>query len=283
MDRMLRGLIVTLFGVATTLLTAAGLVFLELRYDCAIYSFVYGFIVPFGAFLSGLVAASGYYVGSKLLSYRPGRWMLGVLLGISGANFFLIYWLDYFYLTVDGTAVRTYMTFPAYLAFTLTHTSLTTGVGDSGAIELGLAGYLYAALLIVGFALGGLCVYGILRASAYCDACGLYMKKKGSQTRYYVTKDELQTASAAMRVAMGEKHFREAMQLHARSGTREIGATSGYSLRAGIKQCAGCGRQWMELGAKQRVNKSWNYLSGFHHAAYCTETIDALEELAPSS
>ncbi len=280
MDRMLRGFIVILFGVATTLLTAAGLVYLELRYDCAIYSFVYAFFLPFGAFLSGLVAAGGYYLGSRLLSYRPGRGMMAVLLAISGGNFFLIYWLKYSYLTVDGTAVRSFMTFSAYLTFTLTHTSMTTGPASDDVIALGLAGYLYAVLLIAGFALGGLCVYAILRASAYCGACGLYMKKKGSQTRYYVTKDDLAASNAAMRSAMDQKHFREAMQLHAGSGSRQIGASSGYSLRAGIRQCAQCGKQRMELSAKQRVNKSWNYLSGFRHAAYCTEPIGALEELA---
>ncbi|HUV68275.1 MAG TPA: hypothetical protein VMW15_01345 [Terracidiphilus sp.] len=283
MDRMLRGLIVTGFGVATTLLTAAGLVVLELRYDCAIYSFVYAFVLPLGAFLSGLVAASGYYVGSKLLSYRPGRGMLAVLLAISGANFFLIYWLKYVYLTVDGRAVHDSMTFPAYLTFTLSHTSMTTGPGSGDAIELGWAGYLFAALLIAGFALGGLCIYAIVRSAPYCDACGLYLKKKGSQTRYFVGKNDLAACNAAMRSAMDRSHFREAMRLHAVSGSREIGESSGYSLRAGVSQCAGCGKQWLELSAKQRVNKSWNHLAGFRYSAYCTESIDVLEQLAGSS
>ena len=41
-DKLLRGVIVNLFGMATTALTAIGLVYLELRYDFAFYGLVYG-------------------------------------------------------------------------------------------------------------------------------------------------------------------------------------------------------------------------------------------------
>ncbi len=78
MDRIAKGLIVTIFGIATTVLTAAGLVYMELRYDCAIYGFVYAFVLPFGAFISGVVAASGYYIGSRLVSFRPRRGVLAI-------------------------------------------------------------------------------------------------------------------------------------------------------------------------------------------------------------
>jgi hypothetical protein len=49
MGRRLKGLTATLCGVATTALTAAGLVCLELRCGCAIYGFVYGLGLTPGA------------------------------------------------------------------------------------------------------------------------------------------------------------------------------------------------------------------------------------------
>ena len=279
MDRFLRGLIVTLFGVATTLLTAAGVVYLEIHYDCAIYSFVYGFVLPFGAFLCGLVAAIGYYLGSKLLSYRPGRAMLAVLLAISAANFFLIYWLKYIYITVDGRSLREFITFPAYLTFTLSHTSLTMGPIDTSAIELGFAGYFYAALLIVGFALGGLTVYAIVRSAPYCDACSLYLKKRGGQTRYFVRSEEMIDCNAEMRLEVVQGRPRKAIQLQAGSGQRLIDDSTGYSLCAEISECKGCGKQWLQLVSKKRVNKSWQEIPGLKYSTFCTEPIDVLEDL----
>ena len=247
MDRMLRGLLVALLGIATTVLTAMGLVYVEWRYDTAIYSFVYGFVIPIGAFLSGLVAASGYYLGGRLFSYRPGRAMMAVLLAVSSANFFLIYWLEYFYAVVDGMQLRTYMTYPAYLAFMLTHSSLTSGPSDTGATELGVWGYLYAAMLIVGFALGGLCVWAMMRAAPYCEECLRFLKKKGSQTRYFVKREELAACNAAMRFEMERGNFRGAVQVHEGSGVRVANDTTGYQLRAGVSECRGCGKQWLQL------------------------------------
>ena len=46
------------------------------------------------------------------------------------------------------------MTFAAYLKFTLTHTSMTMGYEGAApghGFELGVGGYVYAALLILGF------------------------------------------------------------------------------------------------------------------------------------
>ena len=280
MDRFLRGLLVALFGIATTVLTAAGLVYVELRYDTAIYSFVYGFVIPIGAFLSGLVAASGYYLGGRLFSYRPGRAMMAVLLAVSGANFFLIYWLEYFYAVVDGVPLHSYMTYPAYLSFMLTHTSLSSGPSDTGATELGVWGYLYGALLVAGFALGGLLVWAIMRAAPYCEACGLFLKKKGSQTRYFVKREELAACNAAMRFEMEHGHFRQAVHLHAGSGARAVNDTTGYQLRASVSECKGCGKQWLQLISKQRVNKSWSEVTGTRFAAYTSEPVDVLEEMA---
>jgi hypothetical protein len=286
MDKMLYGFFVTLFGIATTLLTAAGLVYLELHYDCAIYGYVYAFIVPMGAILSGFVAASGYYFGSKLLSHRPGRGVLACVIAISGGNFFLIYWLEYILLKVDGEPIHSYISYLDYLRFTLTHTSVTMNFGavsNGDAINLGMGGYAYAALLIAGFAFGGFIIYNILRMAPFCESCGVYMKKQGSQTRYFVRYEDLAECFAAFKAEMEAGQFRRAMEVHADAGSRKLDASSGYSLRAEIKQCKGCGKQWVELVAMQRVNKKWNRITNIKFSAYCTQRVDAIEELASSS
>jgi hypothetical protein len=285
MDRLLRGFIVTLFGVGTTLLTAVALVYLELRYDCAFYGYVYAFVIPIGAITSGFVAASGYFAGSRLLSYRPGRGMLVTMLGVSGGNFFLVYWLEYMLLKVDGISIRSFMSYSAYLRFTLTHTVITMDPGQYSGDQftLGMGGYLYAAVLILGFALGGFLVFGLMRLAPYCEACSLYMKKYGSQTRYFVRQEEMTAAAAAFQAEMGRGQFRRAMEIHSEAGMRGMDASTGYSLCAEVRQCKECRNQWIQLIEKQRVNKAWNKIPEFRYSAYCTERVDGLEQLAGSS
>ena len=280
MDRLLRGILVTALGIGTTVLTAVGLVYLELRYDCAIYGFVYGFVLPFGALLSGMVAASGYWIGSRIFSYRPGRIALANMLAVSVANFFLIYWLKYTHLKVDGESIRDWMPFAAYLRFTLTHTALRDTHFPGDPINLGVAGYGFALLLMAGFALGGWFVYAITRSAAYCEACSLYMQKQGSQTRYFVSREEMAGCGARFKAEAGRGRFRKAMELHAAAGTRQAGANTGYSIAIEVSHCSRCGEQWLELVGKQRVNNAWTRISDARYSSYCAERIDVLEQLA---
>ncbi len=282
MDRITRGVMVTAGGALTTALTALALVWLDLRYDAAIYSFVYGFVLPFGAFFSGLVAASGYLLGARLFNYRPGWAQLAAILVLSGGTFFLVYWLEYSFVTVDGIPLRELESFGPYLAFALTHTALDVGPASERPVQLGLMGYGYAALQIAGFALGGLCIWLWLRASAYCKACSLYMMKQGSQTRYYERIDEMNLCRAAFEVEAGAGAFRRAVQRHAQSGSRQAGATTGYALNIAFLHCGQCGQQWLELTGRQRTNKVWSLMKGARYSAYCTERIDAMEKLAGS-
>jgi hypothetical protein len=279
-DRLLRGTLVTLLGIATTVLTAAGLVYLELRYDCAIYGFLYGFVIPFGAMLSGFVAASGYYFGSRVLSFRPGRGLFVNMLAVSGGNFFFIYWLKYTQMKVDGEPVSKWMTFADYLGFTLTHSAFTLGHSAGDRFVLGAGGYLYAALLIVGFACGGYFMFNLTRSTPYCEVCGLYMKKQGSQTRYFVRREDLAAAFAAFKTEAERGQIRKAVEFHARTGLREADETTGYSLGVEFMHCKRCGQQWLKLAPKQRVNESWNRMSDFRYESYCGERVDGMEKLA---
>ena len=279
-DKLLRGVIVALFGIATTILTSAGLVYLELHYDCAIYGFVYGFVIPFGAMLSGCVAASGYYFGSRLVNYRPGRLFFANMLAVSGGNFFLIYWMKYRWLTVDGEHVSKWMTYIEYLRFVLTHTAFTLGHSPGDKFVLGWGGYAYAVMLILGFALGGYVVFALTRSAAYCEACSLYMQKQGSQTRYFVRREDLADCCAAFKSEAEQSQLRKAMDLHSRAGLREEDKTTGYFLKVEFMHCKRCGNQWMELAARERVNNAWNRISDFRYSTYCHERIDAIEKLA---
>jgi hypothetical protein len=92
--------------------------------------------------------------------------------------------------------------------------------------------------------------------------------------------ENLGECSSGFQTEMKRRQFRLAMEAHGAAGSREESETSGYSLRVEIRHCIRCGKQWASLIAKQRVNKSWRVLSGIRYSAYCTERVDALEQLA---
>ena len=66
MKQIMKGLIVTLFGVATTILTAGLLVYIKLKLGFSLYNFTFWFVIPIGAIFSGFLAAIGYPVGLRL-------------------------------------------------------------------------------------------------------------------------------------------------------------------------------------------------------------------------
>ncbi len=280
MGLYVRALIVTLCGVATTALTAIGLVYLELNYDCAIYGFVYGFVLPFGAILSGMVAASGYFLGSRLLNYRPGRAMFVNILGVSAANFFFIYWLKYRLLQVEGEPVRNWFSFAAYLRVALTQTAITVGHMQDHPISLGLWGYLYAAVLILGFALGGYFIFNLTRSAPYCQACSRYMKKQGSQIRYFARFEQMAAGFADFQDAAADGQMAKAVNRHAASGLRQADASTGYALQIKFRDCPRCGQQHIELNGRKRINTSWSNVSNLKYAAYTSDRIMVIETLA---
>lgn len=95
MTRTVQDLLVTAFGLATSVAIAVLLVLIEIRWELAIYTFTFWFIIPVGAIGAGLVAAGGYYLGARLFNHRPTSILLFNMLGISVGTFFLIHFLTY--------------------------------------------------------------------------------------------------------------------------------------------------------------------------------------------
>jgi hypothetical protein len=213
------------------------------------------------------------------MSFRPGRGVLANMVAISGANFFFIYWLKYQYLTVDGEPIRKWISYPDYLAFTLSHTSVAFDQFTRDKVALGLWGYAYAALQIAGFAFGGYCIYNLVRSAPYCEGCGFYLKLKGKQTRYFERVEQLADCLAEFRLTTGRGEFRKAMNEHAAAGSKMEDDAKGYLAVVKVFECKGCGKQWFDLHAKQRVNKRWHEIAKLRYSTFSTEKVDALEEM----
>jgi hypothetical protein len=69
-SRVAQDFLVSGLGATTSIITAVILVAIDLRFNFSLYSWMFWFVIPAGAFACGLVAASGYYLGARLFNHR---------------------------------------------------------------------------------------------------------------------------------------------------------------------------------------------------------------------
>ena len=62
--------------LATSALTALILLWIDLKFGFALYTWTVWFVIPVGAILAGFAGASGYYAGSWWFGRRPTRLLL---------------------------------------------------------------------------------------------------------------------------------------------------------------------------------------------------------------
>src|SRR4030042_3553315 len=131
--KFIQDLLVSFFGGLASLITALILVFIELEFETAIYSWMAWFVIPIGAFVAGFVPASGYYFGSKLFNHKPSRKILLNMVLVSIGTFFLIHYLIYMGATIEGRPVSDFVPFLTFLDFSIRSTSLQFSIvgGDS--------------------------------------------------------------------------------------------------------------------------------------------------------
>lgn len=182
---------VVLGGVATSLLTVAGITLIDLITGFNLFSFSLWFIIPVGAMICGAVAASGYYIASIVLHKRPKPILLLQMVVVAALTQLLIYYAEYAMLTVDGTPASSLISFPDYMDLVLTKTHYKAGRAmqiDAG--EVGSFGYWLAALDFIGFIAGAVFLYLYLTKRAFCEACGKYFSTLKAKTDLFETHEE---------------------------------------------------------------------------------------------
>src|SRR5688500_9469822 len=108
-------LIISGCGLITSLVTGLQLWLIEDQTGLALHRFMCWLIVPVGAAVAGFLAASGYYLGSKYLDHRPSAMMLANSVLASLSTFYLIHYLSYRSLSIDGVAVQSIIPFTTYV------------------------------------------------------------------------------------------------------------------------------------------------------------------------
>jgi hypothetical protein len=170
--------LVLVVGLATTALALLGVYLLDTRVeDFHIMGWYADYVLPVGAVIVGLVAASGYGLASWFSGIKITRQLLWLVLILQLAAYFAAQYIEFKNLHLvhrrDGRPV-------GFLEFyDLTARSFAWKQRDGSPGEpLGGWGYFFRGLEIAGFVGGGLIVPLLLRKAPYCHACQRYMRTR---------------------------------------------------------------------------------------------------------
>jgi hypothetical protein len=170
--------VVLVAGVFTSALALLGVWWLNANTkDWHIMGWYGDYVIPAGAILVGLAAGSGYGVASYLTGLRIRRGLLWAVLGLQIGAYAAAQDLEFRALTrgspivdADGAPVG----FLRY--YHLTAINFTWDDHGRRGEPLGMWGYVFVGLGVIGFAAGGALAPAILLKKPYCDRCRLYMK-----------------------------------------------------------------------------------------------------------
>ena len=170
-------LLVLISGLATTALALVGVYVLDAKTDFHIMGWYANYILPVGAILVGVVASSGYGLASWFSGIKINRSLLWMVLVLQLAAYFAAQYIEFkgrhlIHLR-DGTTVG----FIEYFDAMARSFAWKQDNGSPGT-PLGVWGYAFRGLEILGFAAGGLIVPLVLRKKPYCQACQRYMRTR---------------------------------------------------------------------------------------------------------
>jgi len=273
-------LLVGACGVATSLLTALILWFIEYRFEFALYTLTLWFLVPIGALGAGFAGASGYYTGARWLERRPTRLLLLNVLLASVTTFFLIHYLSYATLEIDGISVREVISFPRYLDVVMTTTSMGLqfggyALGSTG--EVGAFGYVAALLQIAGFAVGGVTVWRRLERQPYCARCSRYLVWKGRSIRYGADVEELEASAGTVTGALRDQHVATALEASETFGRTTFEAGDDARTLFEIRYCRNCHQHWVRFSVERVVGSKWTETPGSTITAFTQEVVDSAD------
>ncbi len=244
-------LLVSLIGICSALITAIILASLEYYMEIAIYSFTFFFIVPVGAIGAGIVASSGYYLGAKVFNEKPVGGIAFNMIAASVGTYLIINYISYYSMEYDGKEIKNLVTFWEYLKIMIQETSISLyyrGHSSGSALQIGATlGYIYAALQILGFALGGFAVYVWLLKSPYCSNCSRYMKRTAIQERYTSYSKQLLEDINTFLLLIENQFYEESLDFHAEKMGVSYGATHKHGTKIISYECNFCDTKAMEF------------------------------------
>jgi hypothetical protein len=162
-----RSRIVLVSGSVTTL-AALGGVFAAAHNGVNIMGWYANYIIPAGALLVGLVAASGYGVAAWMTGLKMTRRLVWSVVAELALSYVIAQYEEYRQFSDDGSLAGFFQWFDV----------VTRSFAFQHGPTLGVLGYGLRALELAGFVAGGALVPIGLRAKPYCDPCRTYKRTR---------------------------------------------------------------------------------------------------------
>ncbi len=271
-------ILVGVMGLTTSFLTGLLLGLITHSTGHALYSFSLWFIIPVGAFLAGMAAASGYYAGAVTFHQKP---VGGVLLNMVAASigaFLIVHYVPYYLGEVRGVKIKYLVSFWEYLDLHMTHTSVSTLRGRASTGSLGSMGYVYTAIQLIGFALGGLSVFGFLSNKTYCDKCSRYFEDVSEDDRYTSDSETFIDKLKNFAGFLDNNELNKAVQYH----LNEMGfdTAGNHHLRTKLitRTCTGCGTNQIEFFASRLEKDDWKDIEQTRFKIFTDTKLDVISK-----
>ena len=169
---------VLISGLATTVLALLGIYALDVNVkDFNIMGWYANYVIPAGAIIVGIVAASGYGLASWFSGIKITSRLLWTVLALQLFAYFAAQYIEFHNLHLihreDGRSVG-FLEYYDAVARSFAWRQSDGSVGE----PLGAWGYFFRGLEVLGFVGGGLIVPLVLRKAPYCPECQRYMKTR---------------------------------------------------------------------------------------------------------
>lgn len=247
---------IALCGLITSILVAIADVAIARMTTIDFFTFSILLVVPIGAICVGFAAASGYYFGSLYFHKRATPMLLIQMVAIAVFTQFLIYYLGYATMVLgDGRRVADFVPFSEYIDVVLTSAHYRIGRAQSNTGAVGDLGYWIAVLQFVGFAFGGLAVYGFLKAKMCCPSCNLYLRSLAWRSKMF--SDPEATSAYYDRVftlPVDGPEFAELVRAQATVKKPQHGA---FIIATSLMGCPKCKAQIVEEKVQIHNGKEW--------------------------
>lgn len=165
-------------GLISSALALVGVYVLDVSAsDFHIMGWYADYVLPVGALLVGMVASSGYGLASWFTGVKITRTLLWTVLALQVGVYFAAQYIEFknLHLVHRGTGVP--VGFFEYYDAVARAFAWQQQNGSPGE-PLGVFGYFFRLLEVVGFALGGLIAPFALFKAPYCPDCQVYMKTR---------------------------------------------------------------------------------------------------------
>ena len=243
----------TVFGLITSLITALLLAELDTRLHFALYAWTFWFVIPIGAIFSGAAASSGYYVGALVSQRRPTRLILVNILLVAIATYFVIAFLRYQFIEIKGVPLSRLIGFRSFLDLSITSQTISVQGTRLPSPAVGMFGYLLALLQILGFALGGFLVFGLLLARGYCRQCGRYLSSPIEVSGYGPIEADLMATYEQVRRFVAAGSTMSAVSLVRALPKEELH----FQIRLSSARCATCAREYFDTAFLASRGRGW--------------------------